>query len=324
VTPDGAPVPDRARVEAARPDAPPLSGPLTPDLVLALQRSSGNALVSRMMADREHGLHGRRPRTPPPHRQPAGRRSMRPRAASARSASPSADEIRRGLGLDVLQKEVVAAAEAITLEAAEAAAFRTALRTLGKFVSKAGILGFLLSFGLDDGDLDCEQGPLYMRAKPAFKHAAHALNRAAHARGGPHTGAIVRIAYVQIQLSGLEAFIAGNEVIDRCQGPNKVALKTIETLRPMLDAASARLARLAEPPTKQECKTAMKILRGFRRLVKEHAPGTSTKRIEQLQRKLDEGTLRPDDLPARVRRRIPGRFYGKTIREIEHECRHAQ
>ncbi len=257
-----------------------------------------------------------------------GARSSPARAFSA-TQSPSVDQIRRGLGLDVLQKDVVTAAERITLRAAEASAFRSLLRSLGKLASRASVLGFLVSIGLDDGDLSCEQGVLYRKAKPVFKGAADVLNRAARAGVGRHTADLAKLARVRSAITRLKTYIARtrNEFADECQGPYEVALRTIKTLQPRLDAAGARLKKLStQAPTKKECVTALKVLRDFRRLVKKFSPGTSEKRLKELKRLLDAGTLRPDDLPGGVKNRAPiaRRFFGKTIREIEEECRHAR
>jgi hypothetical protein len=79
----------------------------------------------------------------------------------------------------------------------------------------------------------------------------------------------------------------------------------------------------ADPPTKAECSTALKILRGFERLCQKLGIKLSPKRLAELRKKLAEGTLRIDDLPAGLRRLFPARFYGKTIAEIEAECRGA-
>ena len=70
--------------------------------------------------------------------------------------------------------------------------------------------------------------------------------------------------------------------------------------------------------------TTLKILRGFRGYVKRFSPGTSEKRLKELQRLLEEGKLRPLDLPQKVRKKIPTRFLDKMIREIEQECRNAR
>ncbi len=220
---------------------------------------------------------------------------------------------------------MVAAAEGITLRAAEAATLRTALRVLGKFASKVAVAGLLASFLLDNGDLSCEQGPLYMRARPVFKEAADALKRAAAAGYGPQRKLNAEFADVQRRVNGLKTFILkDNKVVKECSGPNKVALAVIKKLYPTLAAAEARLAaRAVKPPTKKECAVAKKGLRQFRRLVKRYSPGTTRKRLDELQRLLDEGKLRPVDLPAGAPGKIPSRFLEKTLRQIEEECRNA-
>ncbi len=177
-------------------------------------------------------------------RNPYGAQSSRVLAFSAIDP-PSADMIRRGLGLDVFNKEVIAAAERITLRAAEAAAFRSALRSLGKFATKASIVGFLVSIGLDDGNINCERGPLYKRARPAFKGAADVLSRAARARIGPHRADLAKLARVRSALKRLKTWIDKNPVTDECDGPGQVALQTIKLLQPRLDAAGARFEEQA-------------------------------------------------------------------------------
>ncbi len=169
-----------------------------------------------------------------------GTKSSRQQAFIATSP-PSVNEIRRGLGLDVLDSSVIAEAERITLKAAEAAAFRSSLLALGKVASRASVFLFLLSIGLENGNLDCEQGPLYMAAKPVFTEAAAVLARAGRAGVGPHAAIVAELAGAQTRINGLKSFIAQNHVVSECEGPNKVALNTIQALEPALTAANARL-----------------------------------------------------------------------------------
>jgi len=252
----------------------------------------------------------------------------RPFRAVAATEGPSVDRIRRHLGLDALEKDVVASAERITLQAAEGTAFRSVLRSLGKFASRASILGVLVSLGFETGDLDCEQGPLYAHARPVFKDVADGLDRAARAGVGRHSADLAKIAKVRGELRALKKYTdAFDRRLDKeCKGPGKVTLQTIKTLQSRLDAAGARLQKLSAKPrkktAKEECLTTKKILRQFRSKIKRYAPNTSEKRLKELQRLLDEGKIRPVDLPASVRRGagIPDRFLMKTIREIEQEC----
>lgn len=249
-----------------------------------------------------------------------GTRSTRPRGFKAIPA-PSVNEIRRGLGLDVLGKDAVAAAERITLQAAEAAALRSSLRKVGKFAGKASILGFLVSLGLEDGDLSCEQGRLYKRAKPTFALASDLLGRVSRAGRGPNRLLSTKLTDAQSALDELRRFIAGNHVIKECKGPNKVALATIKTLKPALAAAGKHLKALSAKPSKKACMTAQKLLKEYARIYEKVVRKPMPRKLkERLDRKQKDGTITSADLPKPVRDKFPGELAGYTLDQIKALC----
>lgn len=110
--------------------------------------------------------------------------SSPPRAVAA-ITGPSVNQIIHGLGLDVLGKAAVAAAERTASQnAAGSGTFSGILKALGTYVSKDRVAGLLVSFGFDVGDLSCEQGPLYMRAQPTFALVANVLGLVSRAQAG--------------------------------------------------------------------------------------------------------------------------------------------
>ncbi len=263
-----------------------------------------------------------------------GTRSSRRRAFAA-TKGPSADEIRRGLGLDALGKTVVADAERITLQAAEAGALRSALRLVGKFATKAGVLGFLISIGLDNGDLSCEQGPLYVRAKPTFALTANVLGLVSRAHAGPNRPLFTKINDARSALNKLKTFILrDNKVVSECEGPNKVALATITKLYPALTAASTHLTALAKhsnkpkkkkptrtQPTPQECMAAIKALTKYASTFEKvkHRP-LDPRTKEKLDKKRNDGTITSADLPGGLT--FPGGpLKGKNLNKIREICK---
>ncbi|PZS24356.1 MAG: hypothetical protein DLM61_22405, partial [Pseudonocardiales bacterium] len=261
------------------------------------------------------------------NRNGAGTSRRRSFRAVTATMTPSVDMIRRGLGLDALQKDVVASAERITLKAAEGTAFRSALRSLGKLASRASVLGFLVALGFEKGDLSCDDaGLLYRRAKPVFKDAGYVLDEAARAGVGRHPVYVANLAKVRRELKALKKFTDTFQTHQHkeCRGPGKVALQTIKTLQPRLDAAGARLQELEQVPTKKECMTTLKLLKGFKKYADDHNIKIGKKRLTKLNRKLREKTLRPNDLPKGIRDHIPSFLHDKSLSEIEELCKHAR
>jgi len=253
-----------------------------------------------------------------------GARSSRARAFAATTA-PSVDQIRKGLGLDVLDKQVLEEATQITIRAAESAAFSLALRTFAKFASRASVLGLLVSLGLDNGDLSCDQSELYRRGKPVFARAADVLKRTARAKAGPQPAVVAELAQVQSGLRQLKAFIGRNHVVKECKGPNDVALNTIKAMAPVLTAASTRLTALAKhskpsKPKKEECAKAIKVLTAYERILNDKGKKLSPKRKKELDRKRDAGTITSNDLPGGLD--FPGgQLEGQMLKKIRELCK---
>ena len=156
-----------------------------------------------------------------------------------------AEDFRRGLHLDRMEKALIAEAEGITLRAAEAAAFRAAIRSMAKTVARVAVrtfaLGNFAAFLLGDGDPDCELGPLYQVATPVFDAATDVLVRAARAGLGPHPVANAKLVNVRYRLIDLKPKVKRFHFVDDCTGAQKLALRTIDSLRPRLDTAQFRL-----------------------------------------------------------------------------------
>lgn len=70
-----------------------------------------------------------------------------------------------------------------------------------------------------------------MRAKPAFALTADVLGRVSRAGIGPNRPLFTKITDAQSALNKLGTFIlVDNKVIKECEGPNKVALATLDRL----------------------------------------------------------------------------------------------
>ena len=183
--------------------------------------------------------------------QPAvGRHQWRAIGAQAASVTgANAEAIRKGLQLDKMEKALIAEAERITLRAAEAARFRSSLKALIKTVSKAAIRAVAAAkpilFFLEDGDPNCELGPLYQESRPAFSAATDVLVRTARSRPGPHPVAEAKLIDARYKLIDLRQYIGQHPFIQECSGGNTTARNTIDELRPRLDTAQSRLEEQA-------------------------------------------------------------------------------
>lgn len=266
-----------------------------------------------------------------------GTRSSRRRAITADSP-PTVERIRQGLGLDVLDRTVVAEAERIALRSAEGVAFRTLLKALGKFASKAGILGFLAVAGLDAEPTSCEEDLVYRRAKPAFRLTAGVLGRVSRADIGRHPRLRAQINDAR---SALNKAKQGNQGILRlqfskeCLGAKKVALATINKLYTTLTAADVHLKALADKsskkkkqkkptrtqPTPQECMAAIKALTKYASTYErvKHRP-LDPKTKEELDKKRNAGTITSADLRGGLT--FPGGpLKGKNLNKIREICK---
>jgi hypothetical protein len=70
----------------------------------------------------------------------------------------------------------------------------------------------------------------------------------------------------------------------------------------------------------QKCKRAIKILEQFDRLAAKFKARLSAGRLARLKALRDAGTIRADDLPARLLRDFPKEFVGMTLAEIRQRC----
>ena len=77
---------------------------------------------------------------------------------------------------------------------------------------------------------------------------------------------------------------------------------------------------MAGPLMDQKCKRAIKILEQFDRLARKLKAQLSAGRQAKLKALRDAGTIKADDLPARLRRDFPEEFAGMTLAEIRAHC----
>ena len=73
-------------------------------------------------------------------------------------------------------------------------------------------------------------------------------------------------------------------------------------------------------PNPAHCATAIKILTQYERLAKKYGSNLPPKRIAELNRLRDAGTITSNHLPGTLTREFPGEFSGKTLAEIKREC----
>jgi len=182
---------------------------------------------------------------------PSGRTANGPTAHTALKP-PTAEQIRVAIGLDALGGSVAAAARNAALKGLEAGALRTVLRDVADFASKANVITLIVTTATDvlagDGNPDCEQGPLYMRAKPTFKNAGTALKAAAGAKVGAVAATRRTLASALSAVDKLTAFTVANKAVKGCRGPNTVATMVIAKLRPALVAAQLHVHELDVDP----------------------------------------------------------------------------
>jgi len=162
-------------------------------------------------------------------------------AQSAATVDTDFDAIRRRFALDVLERDVVAAAEAITLRAAEASVFRKRLRSLNKLVRRGSILAIIGDALISPDATGCDNNHLLNLGKASNILVADVITRAARAGLGPHPAAFRTLG---------RAREAQARTVDRarrlpktgdCAGPPRVALKVAAHNTLTLDAAELRL-----------------------------------------------------------------------------------
>ena len=258
-----------------------------------------------------------------------GTSSSPPRAFAADSP-PTAEQIRQGLGLDVLGNDAVAAAERITLQAAEGVAFRSVLESVGKFASKASIVGFLVGFGLSAEPTSCEARLVYTEAKPSFAPTANVLGLVSRAQIGLNRPLFTEINAARTALNQAKQDILGLQFSNDCSGAKKVALATINRLYLVLTAASTHLdalsAKAAQEKKQQQqkkvvCREAIKALTGYNNTFEKvnHRP-LDRKTKEKLDAKRAKGTITSKDLPGGLK--FPGGpLQGKSLNEIRKLCK---
>lgn len=248
--------------------------------------------------------------------------SSSPPRAFAADSPPTAEQIRQGLGLDVLGNDTVAAAERITLQAAEGVAFRSVLESVGKFASKASIVGFLVGFGLSAEPTSCEARLVYMRAKPTFALTANVLGLVARARPGPNRPLFTEINAARTALNKAKQEILGLQFSNDCSGAKKVALATIDRLYLALTAASTHLTALAAAkPSPRECKAAIKALTKYASTFeKVKKKPLDPKKKKELDKKRDAGTITSKDLPGGLT--FPGGpLKGEMLKRVRELCK---
>lgn len=248
--------------------------------------------------------------------------SSPPRAVAADTA-PSANQIIHDLNLAILGKAVVGDAKRIASQnAAGSVKFSQVLQAVATFVAKDSIAGFLVSLGLGAEQTSCEQGLLYMRARPAFALVANVLGLVSRAQPGPNRPLFTKILDAQKALNKLKTFILRvNLVGSQCEGPNKVALATINRLYPALAAAEAHLKALAAAkPSPKECKAAIKVLTAYARILNDKGKKLSPKKKKELDAKRNAGTITSKDLPGGLD--FPGgQLEGETLNRIRELCK---
>ena len=74
-------------------------------------------------------------------------------------------------------------------------------------------------------------------------------------------------------------------------------------------------------PSKDACQKAIKLLEQYERLAQKYGSNLTPKRIDELNRKRDAGTITSNDLPGAMQREFPGEFAGMTLNEIREACK---
>jgi hypothetical protein len=78
--------------------------------------------------------------------------------------------------------------------------------------------------------------------------------------------------------------------------------------------------QLASAPSKATCDKAVKLLTQVLRLAEKYKIKLSPKRKDELQAKINNGTITSNDLPGKIQSEFPGEFKGKTLNDIRKEC----
>ncbi len=76
----------------------------------------------------------------------------------------------------------------------------------------------------------------------------------------------------------------------------------------------------AEPPSKKDCSTAIKILSEPFRLAEKLGINLSEARKLDLRRKINDMTITSHDLPGKLQKNFPGNFQGKSLKQVRAEC----
>lgn len=74
------------------------------------------------------------------------------------------------------------------------------------------------------------------------------------------------------------------------------------------------------PPTKAECSKAYKLLTAFERLAQKKGKKLSPKKLKELRRKRDDGTITSEDLPGFLQREFPGVLEGFSLAALIKMC----
>lgn len=83
---------------------------------------------------------------------------------------------------------------------------------------------------------------------------------------------------------------------------------------------SCRAADITPHPSKDECSRAKKILTSWERLANKMGIRISKKRLQDLRRKTQDGTIRISDLPATLRRNFPSELDRYDLNQIINIC----
>lgn len=85
-------------------------------------------------------------------------------------------------------------------------------------------------------------------------------------------------------------------------------------------APRCRAADITPHPSKDECRRAKKILTSWERLANKMGIKISKKRLQDLRRKTQDGTIRISDLPATLRRNFPSELDRYDLNQIINIC----
>lgn len=85
-------------------------------------------------------------------------------------------------------------------------------------------------------------------------------------------------------------------------------------------APRCRAADITPHPSKDECRRAQKILTSWERLANKMGIRISKRRLQDLRRKTQDGTIRISDLPATLRRNFPSELDRYDLNQIINIC----